>query len=196
MSRPVVSSDLHLGHKNITKYRTMFKTSEEHDDAVIAAHKETLRKNDTWYCFGDCAFTKAALARIKELKCRRKVLFLGNHCLENEVTMEDLLEVFDKVYSLQPHKCFGVKMWFSHCPIHPDEMRGKDFNVHGHTHDYSIDDYRYVNVCVEHTNWGVVPLQGVIEKFKEDRDLYLSTSWFKRFGYNIKLIFNKYMRAH
>lgn len=163
MSRTVVSSDLHLGHRNICKYRTQFATVEEHDDYIIARHKETIKKNDTYFCFGDVAFTKAGLMRIKEIHCRRKVLILGNHELDNDITMEDLLEVFDAVYSLKKHKAYGAKMWFSHCPIHPCEFRSKEFNVHGHQHDKTVeDDLRYINVCVEHTDFGAVPLEKVI----------------------------------
>lgn len=196
MSRPVVSSDLHLGHKNIAKYRTMFKTADEHHWHVFNAHKATIKKNDTWYCLGDCVFTKEWLERLKEIKCRRKVLFLGNHCLENEVTMEDLLEVFDAVHSLQPHKCFGHKMWFTHCPIHPDEIRGKDVVIHGHTHDYIVDDYRFVNVCVEHTGWGVIPVEEALERYKEQKAEYLALPWHKRAYKRLRAAFLHYQRPH
>lgn len=164
MSRSVVSSDLHLSHRNICKYRTMFSTAKEHDDYVIKRHKETIKKNDTWFCFGDVAFDKEGLMRLKEIRCRRKVLILGNHEFDGDITMYDLLDVFDAVYSLKKHKAFGVKMWFSHCPIHPCEFRSKEFNIHGHQHDKTVEgDLRYINVCVEHTDYGVVTLEQVIQ---------------------------------
>jgi len=169
MSRIVTSSDLHLEHNNICNYRQQFKTPEEHDDYIIKRHKETIKKNDTWYCFGDVAFTRKGLMRLKEIICRRKVLILGNHELEGtDLTMKDLLEVFDQVYSLKKHKSFGVKYWFSHCPIHPSEMRFMDLNIHGHTHDKVLDDPRYINVCVEHTDFGVVPLEDIAKKYLKD----------------------------
>lgn len=164
MSRLVLSSDLHLGHKNITNYRTRFNSAEEHHEYVLLRHKETIQKNDTWYCLGDVAFTLPWLMRLKEIHCKRKVLILGNHELEKELTMGDLLKVFDAVYSLKAHKAYGAKMWFSHCPIHPAEMRSKDLNIHGHTHDYHMDDPRFVNLCVEHTDFGVVSLEEVIKR--------------------------------
>lgn len=165
MSRNVVSADLHLGHKGICKYRTQFKTPEEHDAYVLSQHYATIKPNDTWYCFGDVAFTLEALMKIRAIPCKRKVLLMGNHDLERgDVTMLDLLGVFDEVLCLKAHKAFGVNMWFSHCPIHPAEMRGKQLNIHGHLHDKLIDDPHYVNVCVEHTGYGVVPLEDVVNE--------------------------------
>lgn len=161
MSRPVVSSDLHLGHRNITKYRSQFGSNQEHDDYVIAQHKATLKPNDTWFCFGDVAFSLAGLSRIRELNCKRKVLLLGNHELDNDIKLLDLLSVFDDIYSLKKHKAFGKVMLFSHAPIHPDELRGAT-NVHGHGHEHVIDDPRYINVCIEHTNYGVLPLEEIL----------------------------------
>lgn len=168
MSRPVTSSDLHLGHKGIIKYRPKFQTVEEHDDYIIAQHQKTIKPNDTWFCLGDAAFTKEALQRIKEIKCRRKVLVLGNHDIERNFKMEDLLEVFDSVYSLKKHEAFGSKFWFSHCPMHPEEFRSRTFNIHGHTHFKEMKDRRYINVCLEHTDYGVVSIEKLLKERIEE----------------------------
>lgn len=40
------------------------------------------------------------------------------------------------------------KAWMSHSPIHPIELRNKP-NIHGHVHDNTLSDNRYVNVSVD-----------------------------------------------
>ena len=171
MTRLVLSSDLHLGHKNICKYRSGFEDAEDHHEFVLTRHKLTINKNDTWVCLGDAAFTEEWLYRLNEIKCRRKVLLLGNHDVE-KLHVRDFMEVFDDIQSLQARKSFGVKYWLSHAPVHPDEMRGKKFNIHGHTHDHIIQDPRYVNVCVEHTNYGVVSVEEVLQKATKRMQIY------------------------
>ena len=54
---------------------------------------------------------------------------------------------FDEVYGFHKYKEF----WLSHCPIHPQELRGK-YNIHGHVHHNNIPDKNYFNVCIEALN--------------------------------------------
>ena len=85
--------------------------------------------------------------------------------------MSDLIEVFDEVHSLVKYK--GT--WLSHAPIHQDELRGC-VNIHGHTHYHVIDDERYINVCSEHTNYGpirrdvLLQNNAAFQKFLKDRE--------------------------
>lgn len=144
----MIGSDLHLGHRAICKYRP-FNTAEEHHETVFENFASNINKRDSVFLLGDVAFTKDWLFRLKEIQCAKKTLIIGNHDTEREVGIKDLAEVFDEVSGLMSRN--GT--WFSHCPIHPDEMRGKKFNLHGHTHQYCIDDSRYINVCVEHTDY-------------------------------------------
>ena len=75
--------------------------------------------------------------------CGRKVLICGNHDTDHN-PMKILCEYFDEVYSLYKWHEF----WLSHCPIHPDELRGK-LNIHGHVHHATINDKRYFNTSLE-----------------------------------------------
>jgi calcineurin-like phosphoesterase family protein len=38
---------------------------------------------------------------------------------------------------------------FTHCPIHESEVTRFHRNIHGHVHENSLDDYRYINVSCE-----------------------------------------------
>lgn len=159
MSRLIISSDWHLGHRNILKFRKElgFKHPDQHHEFVLSRAKAFVKKGDTLYLLGDIAFTKEWLMRIKEIKCRRKVLFLGNHDLERDIKMSDLLEVFDEVLSLGSKR----NCWFTHCPMHTDEVRRKKWVIHGHTHKHLVDEDNFINVCLEHTNYEPVTFESL-----------------------------------
>jgi calcineurin-like phosphoesterase family protein len=39
---------------------------------------------------------------------------------------------------------------FTHCPIHSSQLEFRyKYNIHGHVHENSLDDKRYINVCAE-----------------------------------------------
>ena len=47
------------------------------------------------------------------------------------------------------HKELG-QVFLTHCPIHPSELDYRvSYNIHGHVHENSLDDARYVNVSCE-----------------------------------------------
>jgi hypothetical protein len=83
-----------------------------------------------------------------------RVWVTGN-CLD-KLHMKDLVNVYDKIYSLYKYKEF----WLSHCPIHPEELRGKK-NIHGHTHYHNIDDSRYFNVSMENIEYKPVNIDEI-----------------------------------
>jgi calcineurin-like phosphoesterase family protein len=86
---------------------------------------------------------------------------MGNH--ENQYgkfRTRELFDVFNKVYGLHTRK----GCWLSHAPIHAEELRNK-FNVHGHTHNFNINDYRYANVSVENCNYYPVDFQEIKKAF-------------------------------
>ena len=166
MSRVFGTSDWHLGHKAILKYRKCFTTIEEHDRTLIENHKRAVRKNDTTYFFGDMCFTEESLELIEELK-GKKILIQGNHDGQYIKDKRKLWEVFDDIIALKNYK--GV--WFSHCPIHESELRGK-YNIHGHTHSAIVDDHRYFNICVEQTDYKPLQIKEVIEGLQKANPEY------------------------
>jgi len=135
-------SDLHLGHEKICHFRDGFgDCPEEHDEILIERINQTVRSKDKLYILGDAAFTKPGFDKLGRIHCRHKELILGNH---DTRSMQEYLQAFEKVHGFRRYKEF----WISHCPIHPEELRGKK-NIHGHVHAKVIDDDRYISVCVE-----------------------------------------------
>lgn len=156
-------SDLHLGHRNIIRYRERFKTIEEHDDTIERNYQSVVTKRDKVFFLGDIAFTKDSLNRIKKWNGMRKICILGNHDFERSgLTVRDYLEVFDEIHGFVKYK----KFWLSHAPIHPDELRGK-LNIHGHVHRKNIEDGNYLNVSMDNTNFKPIELKEVIWVFEQ-----------------------------
>lgn len=163
MSKVYLCSDLHLGHKNIHKFRTQFESQQEHDDYIYDVLLSPITKRDTLWVLGDVCFTKEALNKFKKLNSHGNIhIVIGNHDTDQELSISDWVNAgFTKIYSLVKKK----GCWFSHCPIHPDELRGK-MNVHGHTHNHRINDSRYFCVCPEQTNWRLVDFEEIKERMK------------------------------
>lgn len=171
MSRLWLSSDLHLGHKNICKYRTTFSSEEEHSNILFDNLASSVGKRDTLYLLGDVAFTPEWLKRVSEIRCHHKKLICGNHDRDFH-TMAFLVEHFDSVDCLMSKR----NCWFSHAPIHPQEIRRRLFNIHGHLHHNLVTlpdgspDLRYINVCPEHHNWMPVTFDKVTEWQKSQQN--------------------------
>jgi len=181
MAKTIVTSDLHIGHRAICMYRTQFATVEEHDECIIDAVSTSLSKRDTLMIIGDASFTLEGLEKIKAIKCKSKVLMLGNHDIERSVKMVHLIDTYDKIYSLHARR----NVWFSHVAIHPSQMRDKLGCIHGHDHESLImrDKYEYImgvdehvgiepnpkyfNACLEHNDYKPVLFATIMEQFQD-----------------------------
>ena len=155
-------SDLHLGHKNIGKFRApLVNSEEENNNRIITDWKNTVGKRDTVYVLGDFCFDYSLYSSLNLLG--RKFLVRGNH---DNFSVFDYELMFEDVLGLVKYKEF----WLSHAPIHPDELRGK-YNLHGHVHYQSIKDPRYFNCCPENLwtkyNNTFVSLEQVRQHFNE-----------------------------
>lgn len=156
MAIPYFYSDLHGGHKNIHKFRKDlgFTCEQDHWEFCEERFKKKVKKRDVVFCLGDMCFT---LERLNQFSTwpGRKILICGNHDTDN-ISMRDIVKCYDEVHSLLKYKGF----WLSHCPIHPDELRGK-FNIHGHVHNHTLPDKRYFNSCLENINYEPISLDEV-----------------------------------
>jgi calcineurin-like phosphoesterase family protein len=162
MSKVYFSSDWHLGHRAILKYRPQFKTVDEHDQYFIDMFNKTVTKRDVVYLLGDIAFTDEGLEKLKQLKpVKQLILVAGNH---DYLNADEYLEVFTDVIGMKSYKGF----WISHCPIHPQEMRNRTGNIHGHLHGSILEDPKYFDVCPEKHDYQMVDFQEIKEYFKEE----------------------------
>ena len=159
MTKLWVSSDLHLGHKNVLKFRgDEFGCQQEHDEVIFDRLATSVGKRDSLYLLGDVAFTSEWLLRIASIKCAKKTLILGNHDTDQKVSFDDLTFAYDSIHSLHSRR----NMWFSHCPIHESQFRGKVLNIHGHVHKKTLEDNRYFNACVDVNDYRPVTFEHII----------------------------------
>ena len=163
-------SDLHFGHKNISKFRKEVSSESDNVKRITSDWKDVVRKQDVVYVLGDAAFTMEAVKIFDNLP-GIKNLVRGNHDL---LDTQVYLKYFNNVYGLLKYKEF----WLSHAPIHSDELRGR-FNLHGHTHYHCIDNPNYLNCCVEN----ITRLKGrCLISLQEVRKLFNDLKELKRAG--------------
>lgn len=147
-----VTSDTHFGHENIIGYcGRPFANANEMDECLVAAWNSVVRPQDHVYHLGDVAMKKDALAIVKRLNGHKRLVF-GNH------------DIFEAKHYLAAgfEKVMGIRvldgMLMTHIPVHPGSLGRFTANVHGHVHDKSLPDVRYINVSVEVTNYKPIEL--------------------------------------
>ena len=131
-------ADPHLGHTNIADFRDNARSCQHNTDLFVKEYKERVNKRTLVWFLGDVAFNQESLDIISELPGRKR-LIMGNH---DDLPPQSYTDVFERVRGLTKWHEF----WLSHEPIHPLELRGK-LNVHGHVHNATLKDPRYINVC-------------------------------------------------
>ena len=172
MKQIFVTSDTHFGHEKMLTYlkadgsaaRPEFKTSKEMDDFMIEQWNSVVRPCDKVYHLGDVAIGTRNVHTLEKLN-GDKVLIRGNHDTER---ISLYRRYFRDIRAVHVHE--GAIM--SHIPIHPDCLSRFSFNIHGHTHynhvmREGVRDFRYVNVCVEHTGYRPVLLNWVLEEARK-----------------------------
>ena len=164
MSKVFFIADTHFGHRNICKYRP-FKDPKEHDELIIENWNKvvTKRKCIVWVLGDMCIENKYYNMNdtINRLNGTINVI-TGNHChlpYYNAINGISNGKINVRNGISKKYKC-----WLSHCPIHPNELRGSK-NIHGHVHNKTIDDKRYINVCAENINYTPISLDEIREKY-------------------------------
>lgn len=183
MTKTFVVSDTHFGHRGVcqflredgTKLRP-WDNPEDMDEALVENWNSVVSDGDRVYHLGDVAINRRCLATLGRLK-GRKCLVKGNHDI---FKLKDYTKYFDDIRAYVVAKYNDRNVIFSHVPIHPDSLGRFSHNVHGHLHagrvmDHYYDlapekkpDLRYINVCVEWTNYTPVETYKLFEK-SDDR---------------------------
>lgn len=150
-----VTSDLHLGHKNILKYEDRpFKNVEEMDETLINNWNETVQPNDIVFNLGDFAFFNGQkiIETLEQLNGEQLFIF-GNHDKNmtrsnvknyvketGKIRFFDTLETYYKGYSLfMSH--YAHRVWNKH---HHGAM-----HLYGHSHGSLPGLGRSVDVGVD-----------------------------------------------
>jgi len=158
MSRDIwVISDTHFYHENIIGYcNRPFSNVHEMNQCIVENWNSKVKDGDIVYHLGDVWMEKDedTWYLLSNLKGRKR-LILGNH---DDGKSQVLHKHFQKIMVWRHFREFGLLL--THVPVHPGTLNDKvSVNVHGHIHQNRIDDKRYKNVCVEHTNYGPVNIE-------------------------------------
>lgn len=186
-------SDPHFFHANICKFtvplgggfetplreKFFWEGDESRLDDCVARMNETILDNfnsvvgdrDLVFWLGDITF-KFSDEFVKFFKRFRgdHRLIPGNHDDIKKLVKADL---FKKVYIWRYFHDTPIQFTCSHIPLHPESIKGTK-NVHGHIHAYEVKDTfgyvdpRYLNVCVEKTNYRPLHLDEVLERLRDE----------------------------
>jgi len=158
-------SDPHFGHSNILNFkddndqlvRPGFSCIEDHDTLIIDNINEVVRPQDKLYILGDVAINRRCLPILDRINTKKRILIRGNHDI---FKLKDYTPYFK---DLRAYKVLPKHMIiFSHIPIHPNELNRFKLNGHGHMHHKTLDDKRYINLCVEQTNYKPIELEDIL----------------------------------
>lgn len=184
MSKTWVYSDPHFFHRNIVNFLDLngeplrpWDDYEKMSEEMIEWYNELVNDEDRVYILGDIAFTRRSLNRSLPLLKGRKVLIKGNHDVDK---LSYYSQFFDDIRAVVPKRGFVM----THVPIHPQSLERWGVNIHGHLHGNhvtmdghgkkgdptyndlleTVHDPRYVNVCVEQTNYRPKLLDDVLHE--------------------------------
>lgn len=147
MGKILFISDTHFHHTNMAIKRG-FSTAEEMNQHILEKWNSKVLKKDTVYLLGDVTMEKANYEILNKLNGYKKVI-LGNH--DQPQHIPELLKYVNSVCGMYKKGFEEVKgnIIMTHCPIHEGELNRFKYNIHGHVHENSLEDSRYINVSCE-----------------------------------------------
>jgi len=168
-----ITSDLHLYHENIRNWCSESRPQdsvEEMNEAIIDNWNATVKKNDNVWVLGDVILGSQNINEDVKILSRLNgnlKLVLGNHDSASKIKL-----FYDYFSTIVGYKEFGHKNGIicSHYPVHPNQLENRyKLNIHGHMHNHSIPDNRYMNACLDYApnNSKPVHWQNVIERLNE-----------------------------
>ncbi|PHS02803.1 MAG: hypothetical protein COA78_20380 [Blastopirellula sp.] len=167
-------SDTHFNHYNILKFDTGrggdFDTLQEMNETIIKNWNEKVKQGDYVYHLGDVYFGNSGWFKTQWPRLNgSKRLIVGNH---DDIKFLSAGAFFKKVsmWRMFPeYRCV-----LTHTPIHLGSGNAKyTTNIHGHTHRNWVTlpngqrDTRYLNICVENTDYSPVHLYSTMERLQK-----------------------------
>ena len=168
MSDIWVISDTHFNHYNILTFhnedgsevRPGFSSLKEMNECMIDNWNSVVKQGDKVYHLGDVFFGPKEWFQENWPKLNgSKRLVVGNH---DDIKYLSSGGFFKKVYMWRMFPEYNLL--FSHVPLHPSHIRMDCTNVHGHIHGMDSPEGKYINVCVEKTNYTPVHIETLREE--------------------------------
>lgn len=140
-------SDPHFHHRNMAIKRG-FSDEIEMNEYIVQQWNKVVKKRDVTYLLGDITMEKNNYEILDRLNGLKKIV-LGNHDQPQHVI--SLLKYCNSVcasYKMGT-KEFQGNIILTHIPIHESEIDRFKCNIHGHVHENTLSDRRYINVSAE-----------------------------------------------
>jgi len=159
-----ITSDSHFGHANIcnflredgTKLRPWINP-DDMDDFMVSQWNSVVKPTDQVIHLGDVVMNRRCLTTLDKLN-GKKILILGNHDIFDH---SDYLKYFKRLHGSMKLD----NLLLTHIPVHTDSIaRWALANAHGHIHEKVISDAKYINLCVEQTDYRPLALYEVKER--------------------------------
>jgi len=158
-------SDPHFHHRNMAIKRG-FKDENEMNDHIISEWNKVVSKKDVTLLLGDITMEKNNYEILNRLNGIKKVI-LGNHDKPQHVP--ELLKYVNNVSACKyvKDKEYG-NFILTHIPINPIELTYRfGINIHGHVHENTLEDKRYINVSAEVINYRPKTLRELFSGWKK-----------------------------
>ena len=156
--------------KNILKFKDndnqtfrKFEDVDHMNSVMIDNWNSVVKPGDKVYHLGDVFFgNKDKFKKLWPRLNGRKRLIVGNH---DDIKFLSSGGFFQKVLMWRIFKEFNMVL--THVPIHNDNFRKVDFNVHGHIHEKDSPTEFHKCVCVEQINYTPVHVEHVRDTLKK-----------------------------
>lgn len=140
-------SDLHLGHENMAIKRG-FICADDMNEHILKMWNSVVNTKDVTYILGDITMEKTSDYPLLQKLNGLKNIVLGNHDMKNHT--KELQKYVNGIAGMIKYK----DVILTHCQIHPTELNHRfTHNIHGHVHENTLDDERYINVSCEVVNY-------------------------------------------
>lgn len=170
MTKTWVTSDLHFGHRNITKFCPVTRARFGDDvaymtEAMIKEWNELIGPEDTTYILGDVAFMGGYDAsKIMNRLNGKKILVEGNH--DRKTLMDKhFFESFEEVHKYLTIQYNGTMVVMFHYPIAEwDQMHRGSVHLHGHLHGgvSGMEKYRCRDMGMDATGVIAISMEDAI----------------------------------
>jgi calcineurin-like phosphoesterase family protein len=134
-----ITSDLHLGHKNIQKFcpatRGHYTDVDHMNEEMVREWNEVVNPEDLVYILGDVAFLPApkAVHFLKRMN-GRKILVEGNHD-RKQLKDNSFRACFEEIHQYLRLHYNGTMVVLFHYPVAEwDQMHRGSIHFHGHLH--------------------------------------------------------------
>jgi calcineurin-like phosphoesterase family protein len=164
-------SDTHFSHQGVCVFTNAqgkmrpWDRAEDMDEALVENWNKIVKPQDKVYHLGDVAMKRSAVAVVGRCNGHKR-LVRGNHDIEST---KYYLRFFEEVYGTRVFD----DMILSHIPLHPESIKPRWTNVHGHVHNNVPPDYygvKYLNVSIEYTDWRPLALEEVKQRIRDNKE--------------------------